>query len=1044
MAIRKYKRKDQNGNICAPMTTAEQVITANENVNLANTLGYLDRADVSSDSFHINKFVANGIIQLYGEHTNTNKGLPIQNASSGHTISGKLFVLDSTINEREVCVTQVLMLSNRVGNDGALYIRTGSATSKASLQDPNSTSWGGWQKQQGLKEMNVVYDVMDIDKYTDNGMYSGIVVNSTNAMVGGLTIETGSTFLIVTLNGYASEKINKYLTPQCTQMLYLVASGLDVNTGETKLKPAQIYTRTGLWTGTMYSWGDWNNITQENTQATYTELTYSELKTLRDKGQLNGGQLYRITDYTTTTTQDGTISAQHDFDIVVRALSDDTLGEEAWAVKKVGDNYFANSDVEAWEIKYCLDNDTNRFAWADAVNGKGVIYYMKDEFNNECPYDFKNIKMVSSKGYYMFTFDYEGEDYSIVANNPTNAVRCYGNSIKPYYDGVQKINFITISSSSVYNQCYCNSFGVNNSFISTNAMAYAAFGESVRGIDVLAKYAYHLTIASNNLGQEDYSFEIDDKVFELYNVKIESGVINGSGYLLLATDPSFRTIVERDKDSNLNVYSDLYGKLKTLSDDVDELKNATLDELKEADNSGYDNQANLVGYFGTLRNYGVRGENIDIKTITAYARSGSVSDTPLYCKMLIRVNSSWVKLFESEEPKALNLSDGAPIVFNLTKKVDIALTDKDLVAIVFHTDKTSAANKYSATGMKTISIAGALTGSDGDLGLNPSTQSGWAPAFSFTYEINDEASKTLHSDRDEVVNSIKTFNNTIKANQGVLINDKTLIAPNIDGGELKVLHNNSTKGFIVRTRNTDDDILPLELLSTNGTYSFTYTFPAKGGEIALLEDVISSTDESVMFLSLERNYDEQGANVVDEHLYLYSNEEIEEDDIRFARQSANCRVKCGYFENEDGEECDRYKRNSGWSFYRRSGHTPYEPLANFVGFKLIKTDFEKTMYGCPYRYEVYIQQNENEDSIVPFKMVHFVPRFVRYSLKDEDRLYFMKKGYRAHPLVHNTTVRQRAAFLIKNKMVQFDFGCIANVSGDAQGISDLRFFISPK
>lgn len=261
MAIRKYKRKDQNGNICAPMTTAEQVITANENVNLANTLGYLDRADVGSDSFHINKFVANGIIQLYGEHTNTNKGLPIQNASSGHTISGKLFVLDSTINEREVCVTQVLMLSNRVGKDGALYIRTGSATSKASLQDPNSTFWGGWQKQQGLKEMNVVYDVMDIDTYTDNGMYSGIVVNSTNAMVGGLTIETGSTFLIVTLNGYASEKINKYLTPQCTQMLYLVASGLDVNTGETKLKPAQIYTRTGLWTGTIYSWGDWNNIT---------------------------------------------------------------------------------------------------------------------------------------------------------------------------------------------------------------------------------------------------------------------------------------------------------------------------------------------------------------------------------------------------------------------------------------------------------------------------------------------------------------------------------------------------------------------------------------------------------------------------------------------------------------------------------------------------------------------------------------------------------------------------------------------------------------
>ena len=48
--------------------------------------------------------------------------------------------------------------------------------------------------------------------------------------------------------------------------------------------------------------------------------------------------------------------------------------------------------MSAWELKYCLDNDTTRFAWADTENGKGVIYYMRDEYNNECPYDFKNIQ----------------------------------------------------------------------------------------------------------------------------------------------------------------------------------------------------------------------------------------------------------------------------------------------------------------------------------------------------------------------------------------------------------------------------------------------------------------------------------------------------------------------------------------------------------------------------------------------------------------------------------------------------------------------------
>ena len=61
-------------------------------------------------------------------------------------------------------------------------------------------------------------------------------------------------------------------------------------------------------------------------------------------------------------------------------------------VSRIEEVYFANSKLEAWQLKYCLDNDTSRFIWADEVNGKGVIYRMIDEFNNDCPYDFKNIQ----------------------------------------------------------------------------------------------------------------------------------------------------------------------------------------------------------------------------------------------------------------------------------------------------------------------------------------------------------------------------------------------------------------------------------------------------------------------------------------------------------------------------------------------------------------------------------------------------------------------------------------------------------------------------
>ena len=124
------------------------------------------------------------------------------------------------------------------------------------------------------------------------------------------------------------------------------------------------------------------------------EITYSALKSKRYNGELVQGQWYRITDYTCTTTQENTQSAGHVFDIIVRADDVNVLNENAYAAKHSGDTYFTNASAKlnAWELKYSLDNDTTKYYWADSTNGKGVIYYMKDEWNNECPYDFKNIQ----------------------------------------------------------------------------------------------------------------------------------------------------------------------------------------------------------------------------------------------------------------------------------------------------------------------------------------------------------------------------------------------------------------------------------------------------------------------------------------------------------------------------------------------------------------------------------------------------------------------------------------------------------------------------
>ena len=120
-------------------------------------------------------------------------------------------------------------------------------------------------------------------------------------------------------------------------------------------------------------------------------ITYAELKAKKDAGQLVPGMQYRITDYETTTLQSGTISAGHQFDIIVIALNENTLSENASAIQHENDTYFTGCNLSAWKLKYKLENDDINYGWADSTNGKGVIYEMTDEFNNTLPYDFKNI-----------------------------------------------------------------------------------------------------------------------------------------------------------------------------------------------------------------------------------------------------------------------------------------------------------------------------------------------------------------------------------------------------------------------------------------------------------------------------------------------------------------------------------------------------------------------------------------------------------------------------------------------------------------------------
>ena len=120
--------------------------------------------------------------------------------------------------------------------------------------------------------------------------------------------------------------------------------------------------------------------------ASMVNTTWYGLKKLRDGKKFVPGMQYRITDYKCTTTQKDTQSAGHQFDIVVTADSKDTLNEVARAAKHEGDTYFANCNLAAWKVWYSLDNDKDRFAWANntasiikVTSGSATYYFYKTE-----------------------------------------------------------------------------------------------------------------------------------------------------------------------------------------------------------------------------------------------------------------------------------------------------------------------------------------------------------------------------------------------------------------------------------------------------------------------------------------------------------------------------------------------------------------------------------------------------------------------------------------------------------------------------------------
>ena len=245
----------------------------------------------------------------------------------------------------------------------------------------------------------------------------------------------------------------------------------------------------------------YNNKLLESITDKYSDLeliTYSKLKEKRDQGLLTPGRLYRITDYTFTTIESETKSAEHQFDIIVEALSNNELSELAKAIQHEGDTYFNSNDLSAWQLWYDIDNDTDKYAWADSTNGKGVIYRMIDDKNNDCPYDFKNALFYTNRytsntttDNYYYTFSYVVDNVLYDGTVESQAKNCYSNVMKKYlHSSKQHLNknIFRNTTFETTSYCYLNTFEDNCS--------HNTFGDNCR-CNTFGNYCSGITFGDN-------------------------------------------------------------------------------------------------------------------------------------------------------------------------------------------------------------------------------------------------------------------------------------------------------------------------------------------------------------------------------------------------------------------------------------------------------------------------------------------------------------------------------------------------------------------
>lgn len=381
------------------------------------------------------------------------------------------------------------------------------------------------------------------------------------------------------------------------------------------------------------------------------------------------------------------------------------------------DTIIEYKNLASWELKYCLDNDTNRFAWAldgqaitnldsrysngniltrhpnydgdhtydgvtyhyawgtsedegdgddeaffysqnetisdnetvyrpgtgisqaEVISGKGVIYYMKDEWNNEAPYDFKNI-IYSNENHLDFTFSNDTFNIFLDDSDITNKnfPYCINMKIGEYYSNDKLTlpnNIFHISkdyrdSYTWYSNCIIMSGSYNNTiFGACNNISIASncYNNTIRNeiTDVVVNNitfdsgCYNNTLVNITVGLSLYNINIKQSCYGM--------TINNSHNINLGIQCSNTTIVMSNNieigNHNQGSYLNISSNIKISNDTYDiNLQNCNNTIIGDTCHAIYLQESNsdiiINGSFGIYLEYSYKNifdtcSNIDIR-----------------------------------------------------------------------------------------------------------------------------------------------------------------------------------------------------------------------------------------------------------------------------------------------------------------------------------------------------------------------------------------------------------------------------------------------